>query len=191
MVLLAAFETLLMRYSGQRHFAVGTPAAGRSPAELEGVFGMFANMLVMRADLAGEPGFVELLGRVRQTALDAYSNQDMPFERIVAELNPQREPNRNPLFQVAFAMQNVPPNAPELPGVESTPRASRNDTAKFDLGLSFVERDGELHGSLRYAVDLFDASTVERLAGHFGNLVDAILANPQAKLSALPLMDAG
>jgi amino acid adenylation domain-containing protein len=190
MVLLAAFETLLMRYSGQRHFAVGTPAAGRSRAELEGVFGMFANMLVMRADLSGEPGFVELLGRVRQTALEAYSNQDMPFERIVAELNPQREPNRNPLFQVAFAMQNAPSTALELAGVESSPLASRNDTAKFDLGLSFVERDGELHGSLRYAADLFDDATIERMAGHFRNLVDAILANPQAKLPALPLMDA-
>src|SRR5690606_33767113 len=132
----------------------------------------------------------ELLGRVRQTALDAYSNQDVPFERIVAELNPQREPNRNPLFQVAFAMQNVPPTALELPGVESSPLESRNDTAKFDLGLSFVERGGELHGSLRYAADLFDDATIERMAGHFRNLVDAILANPQAKLSALPLMDA-
>ncbi|HLT27545.1 MAG TPA: amino acid adenylation domain-containing protein, partial [Zeimonas sp.] len=190
MVLLATFETLLMRYSGQQNFAVGTPAAGRSRAELEGVFGMFANMLVMRADLAGEPGFVELLGRVRQTALDAYSNQDMPFERIVAELNPQREPNRNPLFQVAFAMQNVPPTALELPGVESSPVESRNDTAKFDLGLSFVERGGDLHGSLRYAADLFDDATIERMAGHFRNLVDGIVADPNSKLSALPLMGA-
>ncbi|RPH65347.1 MAG: amino acid adenylation domain-containing protein, partial [Burkholderiales bacterium] len=181
---------LLMRYSGHRHFAVGTPAAGRGHAELDGVFGMFANMLVMRADLSGEPGFVELLDRVRQTALDAYSNQELPFERIVAELNPQREPNRNPLFQVAFALQNVPPTALDLPGVESRPVATRNDTAKFDLGLSFVERGGQLHGSFRYSADLFDHATIERMAGHFRNLVDGIVADPKAKVSSLPLMGA-
>ncbi|MCL4773584.1 MAG: amino acid adenylation domain-containing protein, partial [Burkholderiaceae bacterium] len=190
MVLLAAFQTLLMRYTGQCRFAVGTPVAGRGRAELEGIFGMFVDMRVMRADLSGDPDFAGLLGRVRQTALDAYSNQELPFERIVAELNPPREPNRNPLFQVAFALQTLPATELVLAGVDSQPVIGREETTKFDLGLSLVERDGALHGALRYAADLFDRATIERMAGHLRNLVDAIVANPQAKLSALALMDA-
>jgi len=190
MVLLAAFQTLLMRYTGQRDFGVGTPVAGRGRPELEGVFGMFVNMLVMRTDLDGDPTFVELLERTRATALEAYAHQELPFERIVAELNPQREVNRNPLFQVSFALWNVPPTTLALPGLDAASVGSDAASAKFDLSLTFVERSTGLDGSLEYAADLFDEATIERMAGHLCNLVEGMIADPQARLSQLPLMDA-
>ncbi|MCL4185199.1 MAG: AMP-binding protein, partial [Burkholderiaceae bacterium] len=170
MVLLAAFETLLMRYSGQHDFALGTPVAGRDHAEIESVFGMFVNMLVMRADLSGDPGFASLVERVRQTALAAYSHQDIPFDRIVADINPAREANRNPLFQVSFSVDNTPPAPFELPGIAARRVAGHSEIAKFDLSLTFVETGAELHGTLEYSTDLFERATIERMAAHLGNL---------------------
>ena len=188
MVLLAAFEALLMRYSGQHDFAVGTPVAGREHAELEGVFGMFVNMLVMRADLSGDPDFASLVQRVRQGALAAYSHQGIPFDRIVAEINPVREANRNPLFQVSFSVNNTPPAPFELPGIKVRKVAGHGESAKFDLSLSFAETGTELHGTLEYSADLFERATIERMASHLHNLIDAVIENPHARLSALPLM---
>jgi len=188
MVLLATFETLLMRYSGQHDFAIGTPVAGRSHAEIEGVFGMFVNMLVMRADLSGDPDFTSLVERVRQAALAAYSHQDIPFDRIVAEINPAREANRNPLFQVSFSVDNTPPASFELPGIAARRVEGHSEIAKFDLSLTFVETGTELHGTLEYSSDLFERATIERMAGHLRNLIDAVVQSPHTHLSALPLM---
>jgi len=189
MTLLAAFKVLLLRHGARPDLAVGTPTAGRVHPGTEGLVGHFVNMLVMRTDLSGDPGFDALLGRVRKTALDALEHQDLPFDVLVRELAPDREPGRNPIFQVAFALQNMPADALSIGSAPARLRPVHTDTSKFDLGLSMVEEDGELHGTFSFNAELFDGATVERMARHFINLVDGILANPKAPLSALPLMD--
>ena len=140
MTLMAAFQVLLRRYSGQRDFAVGTPIAGRTRSEVENLVGLFVNTLVLRADLSGNPDFMTLLRRVRVNALGAYTHQDLPFEQIVAVLQPQRDPARSPLFQVLFAMQNAPLPAIESPDLSMTPLEPDTGTAKFDLALFATEK---------------------------------------------------
>ena len=188
MVLLAAFQVLLMRHSGQEDIAVGSPVAGRNRPELEGLIGFFVNSLVMRGDLSGNPRFSELLARTRHAALDAYAHQDLPFEKLVEELKPERDMSRNPLFQVMFVLQNTPEAELNLAGLDCESLTLHNGTAKFDLSLSLTETRGELHGILEYSTDLFDAATIERLAGHFTTLLEGIVADPERHIGQLPLL---
>ncbi|HYR26500.1 MAG TPA: condensation domain-containing protein, partial [Aquabacterium sp.] len=190
MVLLAAFQVLLMRYSGQEDIAVGTPVAGRNRPELEGLIGFFVNTLVMRGDLGGNPGFGELLARTRHYALDAYAHQDLPFEKLVEELNPERDMSRNPLFQVMFALQNTPEGDLHLAGLHSERLPLHNGTAKFDLSLSLTESRGILQGILEYSTELFDASRIRRLVRHYRNLLEGIVQAPDTPVWQLPLIGA-
>ena len=148
MTLLAAFQTLLSRYSGQDDISVGTPIAGRGRVEVEGLVGLFVNTLVMRTDLSGEPSFRDLLKRVREVALGAYAHQDVPFEMLVDELQPQRDMSRTPLFQVMFAMQRSPLAEHQLDGVRFSPVLIDNGTATFDLTLSLVEDGDDVSGMM-------------------------------------------
>jgi len=188
MVLLAAFKVVLGRWSGQEDIVVGSPIAGRTHRELEGLIGFFVNTLALRTELGGDPSFKELLQRVRETALGAYAHQDLPFEKLVAELQPVRDLSRQPIFQVLFALQNVPRETLQLPGLELRRAGGGRPTAKFDLALSVHEREGRLEGHFEYATDLFDAATIERLAGHLKTLLEGIVTNPDARLSELPLL---
>ncbi len=190
MVLLAAFQVLLMRYSGQQDIAVGTPVAGRNRPELEGLIGFFVNTLVMRGDLGGNPGFGELLGRTRQRALDAYAHQDLPFEKLVEELKPERDMSRNPLFQVMFALQNTPEAELRLAGLHSERLPLHNGTAKFDLSLALAESPSGLQGVLEYSSDLFDAARIRRLARHYRILLEGLVQAPDSPIWQLPLIDA-
>ncbi len=188
MALLAAFQVLLARYSGQDDLAVGSPVAGRDRVETEGLIGLFVNTLVLRGDLAGEPTFRELLGRVRETALAAYLHQDVPFEKLVEELAPERSLAQTPLFQVMFELQNEPVGSLDLPGLRLRPAGgpAATATAKFDLTLALEEKDGGLGGTLEHATDLFDAATIDRLAGHFERLMAAAAEWPDLRVFDLP-----
>jgi len=188
MTLLAAFEVLLMRYSGQDDIAVGTPIAGRGRPELEGLIGFFVNTLVMRGDLSGNPTFAELLQRTRDRAVDAYAHQDLPFEKLVEELNPVRDSRRNPLFQVMFALQTAREYSLHLRGLEITRVPLVNDTSKFDLTLHIGEREGRLQGDFEFSTDLFLPSTIRRMTGHFLRLLEGIVVDPQTRIGALPLL---
>ncbi len=190
MTLLAAWQLLLAKYSGEDDVVVGTPIAGRTHRATEEMVGFFVNTLALRSDLSGDPGFRGLLQRVKRGALDAYAHQDLPFEKLVEELHPERSLNRNPVFQVFFALQNAPSSGLELPGVAVSQLESGAFAAKFDLSLGMYEHQGGLSAGLGYAAALFDAATVERMAGHFGVLLERIAADPDARLSALPLLDA-
>jgi natural product biosynthesis luciferase-like monooxygenase protein len=186
MALLTGFEALLSRYAGQDDIVVGTPIANRNRAEVEGVIGCFVNVLAPRTDLSGDPTFRDLLRRVRGVTLGAYGHQDLPFERLVEELQPERDLSRNPLFQVMFALQT--PRGLELPGLAVSPVEVHTGTSKFDLTLTVEERPEGLAGSFEYSTDLFDAATMERMAGHFRTLLEGAVADPDAPLSRLPLL---
>lgn len=198
MTLLAAFQTLLYRYTGQEDIAVGSPIANRHRSELEDLIGFFVNSLVLRTNLSGNPTFRELLGRVRDVALEAYMHQDLPFEKLVEELDPERDLSRNPLFQVGFALQNAPMQPLELPGVMLEPVPLDPGTTRFDLevhlwepahGLRSLWQSQEgLSGFVSYSQDLFDRDTIGRLIGHFQILLEGIVANPDTRLSDLPIL---
>ena len=190
MTLLAAFQALLSRYTGQLDLLVGSPVAGRTHRELEGLIGFFVNTLVLRLDLSGRPGFRTLVERARETALGAYDHQELPFEKLVESLRPERHLSRAPFFQVLFALQNAPLGKLELPGLELSPLAVESGIAKFDLTLAMRETAGGLAGVVEYDGDLFEAVTAARLAHHFGNLLAAGLAAPELPLSELPLLAA-
>ncbi len=190
MALLAVFASQLRRATGERDLTIGTPVAGRPLPELEALVGLFVNTLVLRADLGGDPSFRTLLGRLRATTLAAFEHQAMPFERLVEELQPERDLGRNPLFQVMFALHNTPLPSLAL-GAEGLRLATRelaSRTAMFDLTLALAERDGRLVGSLEVAADLFDRATAERWAGHFGRLLAAAVASPDQRLWELPVL---
>jgi amino acid adenylation domain-containing protein/non-ribosomal peptide synthase protein (TIGR01720 family) len=192
MALLAGFQTLLARISGQDDLAVGSPVAGRNRMETEGLIGFFVNTLVLRKDLAGTPTFSELLGRVRETALAAYLHQDVPFEKLVEELAPERSLAQAPLFQVMLVLQNAP-NAPvglEIETLSLRPVDVEAATAKLDLTLILEERDGGLSGTMEYATDLYDATTVDRLLASFERLLAAAVAGPDLRAEELPLLGA-
>ena len=188
MVLLAAFEALLFRYTGQEEFVVGSPIANRNREETAGLIGFFVNTLALRADVAGHPDFRALLRRAREVALEAYDRQDLPFEKLVEALRPQRSLSYMPLFQVMLVVQNAPDEALRLPGVtvRALPIASR--TAKFDFTLILEERNGGLAGLLEFATDLFDAPTAGRLARHFQALLAGAAAWPETPVGGLPLL---
>jgi amino acid adenylation domain-containing protein len=191
MTLMAAFQALLTRHSGQRDFGVGTPTAGRTRAETEGLIGFFVNTLVIRADLSGDPTFRELLGRVRRAALGAFDHQDLPFERLVADLRLQRDPGRSPLFQVMFALQNVPAAGLDLPGLEVNRLDTEEVATAFDLSLDLRETDDGLAGRCEYSTDLFDAVTVARLLGHYQRLLASAVADPERRVVDLHLLTEG
>jgi non-ribosomal peptide synthetase component F len=188
MTLLAAFHVLLHRYSGQDDFAVGTPVAGRSRAELEDLIGCFVNTLVLRADLRGDPSFRVLLGRVRRTAIDAYARQDIPFERLVTALRPGRDAGRAPLFQVMFGLQNAPLPPLQSPELVLTPLEAPSATAKFDLSLFAAETPEGLRLTMEYSSDLFDAQTVDRILAHYAILLGSIVAEPDRPVGLLPML---
>ncbi len=191
MVLLAGFEMLLGIYSGAEDLVVGTPIAGRNRAELEGLIGFFVNSLVLRGDLSGDPSFVDLLGRVREDTLSGYTHQDLPFEKLVEEVKPERGRAHSPIFQVMFALQNAPMGrGSELPGLTLRPLAGSETAAKYDLTLSLTEGSGGIGGSLEYNVALFDAPTMVRLLDHWRALLAGAVADSGARLSALPLLGA-
>src|SRR6185295_1120025 len=189
MVLLAGFQAVLGRYSGQQDVAVGTPIAGRNRLETEDVIGFFVNTLVLRGDLSGEPSLRGLLGRVRESALSAHTHQEVPFEKLVEELAPERSLAHSPLFQVMFALQNASQESLEMEGLGlrsfGVPAAA---AAKFDLTLGLEEWRGELRGAAEYAADLFDGTTIERLIGHLTCLLGQAVAAPEGPLCALPLL---
>ena len=189
MTLLAAFQTLLARYSGQEDIAVGLPIAGRQHEELEPLIGLFVNTLVLRTDLSGQPTFRELLGRVRRVSLEAYDHQDLPFEKLVEELNPERHLSRNPLFQVVFQLLEFAGGELALPDLEVSPLPSVSDRVRFDLEMHLrMQSEGNLRGTVDYSTDLFDAATIDRLVGHFQRLLEGIVADPDVKIVALPLL---
>jgi amino acid adenylation domain-containing protein len=189
MVLLAGFEALLHRYTGQEDFLVGSPVANRTRQELEGLIGFFVNTLALRARLGGEPSFDELTGRVRQVTLDAYAHQDLPFERLVEALEPRRDLSRSPLFQVLFVLQNAPFEPLELPELTLEPLELESGTSKFDLSLYLMERpDGPLGGFLEINTDLFEEATAFRMMDHFRTLLESAVASPEARISELALL---
>src|SRR6266404_1403244 len=188
MTLLAAFQVLLYRYSGQSDISVGSPIAGRTRTETEALIGFFVNTLVMRTDLSGGPSFAQLLRRVREVTLGAYSNQDVPFEKLVEVLSPERDLNRTPLFQVMFILQNAPLPQMELGEAKLEPINVSSGTSKFDLTVSLEEKGGRLEGYLEYSTELFEEQTIERMIGHYKVLIDGIVENEQASIDDLPLL---
>ena len=188
MVLQAAFAVLLHRYSGQDDISVGTPIAGRERAELEGLIGFFVNTLVLRTRVDAQESFEGLLRQAKETALQAYAHQEVPFEQLVEELKPQRSLSYSPLFQVMFILQNAPRESLEIPGLTFEPMAASSRTAKFDLTCSVTEGGGRLFGGLEYNTDLFDEATIKRLARHYEVLLEGVCADPQAKVGELPLL---
>ena len=198
MTLLAAFKVLLYRYTQQEDIAIGSPVANRNRIEIEPLIGFFVNSLVLRTDLSENTTFLELLQRVKQTALGAYAHQDLPFEKLVEELHPERHLNQNPLFQVVFALQNAPMKALELPGITLSPQQLDVETTRFDLEFHlwestphnnfWVEDSGGISGFVIYSTDLFDETTITRMLEHFRILLEGIVKNPEQRLSELPVL---
>ncbi len=191
MVLLALLGELLRRHTGQDDLLVGSSVANRHRPELAGLIGFFVNTLVLRVELAGEPSFRDLLGRVRETTLGAFSHQDLPFDRLVAELQPERRFGHMPLFQVMLAVQPAAAGAPpELPGLRISRLPTSFAQARIDLALAATVGDGWLHLSMEYSVDLFDATTVRRLLARLATLTAAAVASPERPASSLSLLPA-
>jgi len=209
MTMLAAFKTLLYHYAQQEDIVVGSPIANRNRSEIEALIGFFVNSLVLRTDLSGNPTFRELLNRVKEVALGAYAHQDLPFEKLVEELHPDRALNQNPLFQVAFALQNAPGNRLELPELTLSPQQLDVGTARFDLEFHLWERSPNSSGSNQspsnklwvdssdgisgmviYSADLFDEATITRLIGHFQTLLERIVTNPEQRIANLQYLSA-
>ncbi|MEG4044871.1 amino acid adenylation domain-containing protein [Microcoleus sp. Pol17_C1] len=188
MTLLAAFKTLLYRYTGQEDILVGSPIANRNRREIEEVIGLFANTLVFRTNLSSNPTFKELLARVREVALGAYNHQDLPFEKLVEIIHHERDLSHNPLFQVLFSLRNVRTPQIKLPGVTLSSLEIERNTARFDLALDLEEGLEGINGTLEYSQDLFDASTARRIAGHFLTLLESIAANPEQRISNLQIL---
>jgi amino acid adenylation domain-containing protein len=188
MTLLAAFQVLLYRYSGQKDVLIGSPIANRRRSELEPLVGLFVNMLVLRSNLAGNPPFEELLFRVRETCLAAFEHQDLPFEKLVQELQPERDPSRNPMFQVMFALQNATRPFSGISGLQISPVETEVTRSPFDLSLFLRERDGKYIGNIEYSTDIFNRDRIERMTGHFQTLLEAIVADPHQPIVTLPIV---
>jgi amino acid adenylation domain-containing protein len=188
MTLLAGFEVLLQRYTGQEDIVVGTPVANRPRPEIEGLIGFFLNTLALRIDLSGDPTFRELLARVRQTALDAYGNYELPFEMLLEELRPARDLSRSPVFQVMFTLQNAPTATIQLRDQRWVSRELDTGTSKFDLFMVLQEKGQELGGYVEYNTGLFELSTIERMLSHFERLLEGVSSDSNQKISLLPLL---
>ncbi|HEX9732029.1 MAG TPA: amino acid adenylation domain-containing protein [Thermoanaerobaculia bacterium] len=188
MIFLGAFELLLARYSGQERLCIGIPVSGRIRPETENLIGMFVNTLVVPGVLARSMTFVELLAQVREAMLGAHEHQDLPFEKLVEELQPRRDLGHSPLFQVMFVFQNAAPEPRELPGMTLRMMAVSNGTSRFDLTLAIGEERAGLHGYIEYKTDLFDATTARRLWGHLARLLEGIVERPGAEIESLSLI---
>jgi aspartate racemase len=186
--LLAAFQTLLFRFTGQEDIVVGAPAAGRSRPEMEGLIGLFVNTLALRVDLSGDPTFRELIGRVREVSFQAFAHQEMPFEKLVEAVRPERALNRNPLFQVMFALQNAIRHDLELPDIAVTSLELDTGCSQFDLTLHVWEREDGLYAALEYATALFEAWTIAGMLQCLHTLLEGVVRTPDERLSALPLL---
>ncbi|MFE7526051.1 condensation domain-containing protein [Kitasatospora sp. NPDC057542] len=184
MTLLAAFQVLLARCTGQADVTVGTPISGRTRIEVEPLVGFFVNTLVLRTDLSGDPGFTDVLARVRRCAVEAYAHQDVPFEQLVQELRPERDLGQHPLFTVMFQLEDPPALPSGLPGLEVSDHQIPNDVAKFDIEISLTDPGDRLTGVIRYAADLFDRDTVRQLSEGFRALLDHLVAAPERPVSA-------
>jgi condensation domain-containing protein len=187
MTLLAAINVLLKRHTGQEDIAVGANIANRNKPELEKIIGFFVNNLVLRTDLSGNPTFRELLNRVRDVALNAYAHQDLPFEKLVEELHPQRELGRSPLFQVSFVFENIPAASLQSDGLSFNAIEVDSETSKLDLTILMEETDLRLAGAIRYNTDLFDAATIRRMRDHFQTLLAGVAADPGKPISSYSL----
>ena len=189
MVLLAGFQAVLGRWSGQDDIAVGTPVAGRTRAEVEGLIGFFVNTLVMRTEVGGAPTFRELLGRVREVALGAYAHQEVPFEKLVEELRPTRDLRYSPLFQVMLVLQNLPDREIALPELKLSPVEQESAVVKLELALSLERTTEGLRGVFAYDASLFEAATIERLGRHLETLLTAVVAEPERRLAEVELLE--
>jgi amino acid adenylation domain-containing protein len=187
MVLLGAFQVLLGKYSGSDDIVVGSPIAGRTRKEVEELIGFFVNTMVLRTDLSGDPSFREVLRRAREVTLGAYENQEVPFERLVAELQPERTLSHAPLFQVLLVLQNAGGGGPKLPGLEESAVQAERVSAKFDLSLEVKATAQGLHGGLTYSTDLFDRGTIDRMLGHLSLVLEQVAADADVRLSRLAL----
>jgi non-ribosomal peptide synthetase component F len=188
MVLLAAFKVLLHRYTGQEDVLVGSPIAGRTRTEIEGLIGFFLNTLVLRTDVSGDPSFLEVLGRVREVTLGAYAHQDISFEKLLEELQPDRNISISPFFQVMFMLQNAPMQEAELSGLRLKGVEFDITASKFDMTIYIWEGKGGIAGSVLYSTDLFDEDTISRMLGHYRTLLEGIVRGPDQRISALPLL---
>ncbi len=189
MVLLGAFQVLLSKYSGSEDVVVGSPIAGRTRREVEELIGFFVNTLVLRTDLSGDPSFRETLRRVRETTLGAYEHQELPFEKLVAELQPERSLSHSPLFQVSFSLTDTEGSGPTFPGLRIEPAYGGSETAKFDLGLAFLTGPEGLQAALTYSTDLFDPGTIRRMLAHLQRVLEQVAADGDLRLSELQLLD--
>jgi non-ribosomal peptide synthase protein (TIGR01720 family) len=188
MTLLAGFQTLLYRYTGETDVVVGSVVANRSRAEVEGLIGFFVNTLVLRVDLSGEPSFREVLRRVREVCLGAYAHQEVPFEKLVEELQPEREGSRSPLFQVTFGLQNAPRGTLQLPGLQLRPVSFENEAVRFDLTLWMVESAHGLSGAWAYNKDLYRPERIARMQAHFATLLAHLSRDPDTRISQLEML---
>ena len=187
MTLVAAFTAVLHRYTSQTDIVIGSPIANRTRRELEPIIGFFVNSLVLRTDLTGDPTFAELLQRVREVALGAYAHQDLPFELLVEELQPSRDPSRNPLFQVTFQLF-TPQTDNTITSDGATPVAIQRGTAIFDIAFTLIDAGGQLAGGFEYDTDLFDADTIDRMGRHMRTLLGGAVLEPERRISELPLL---
>ncbi|RXT47818.1 non-ribosomal peptide synthetase [Bradyrhizobium betae] len=188
MTLLAVFQCLLFRHTGHEDVATGSLIANRNQIESERLIGLFANTLILRNDFGGDPGFGEMLRRVRQVTLDAYRNQDLPIEEVLRALQVARRTDGNPLFRIMFILQNASIEAARFPGLSTRRLEVDPKVARFDITLELVEADGRFTGFFEYATDLFDAATIEGMAAQFKTLLKAVIANPEQRISRLPLL---
>ncbi|MEY9874260.1 amino acid adenylation domain-containing protein/non-ribosomal peptide synthase protein (TIGR01720 family) [Streptacidiphilus sp. MAP12-33] len=188
MTLVAASQLLFARYSGQQDIAVGSVAAGRGRAELDRVIGFFSNTVVLRSQVEEARSFTEFLGDVRSTVLDAFANDEVPFQRLVDVLRPERDPGRPPLVQVMVNLQSLPGGRGELPGLTVTEIPASVHVAKFDVCFDFFEHDGTLTGQVEYSTDLFDRATIERMSGHLVTLLEGVASRPDEPMRSLPLL---
>jgi len=185
MVLFAGFSALLYRYSGQKDISIGTTIANRNRKEIEPLIGMFANTLVLRTDISGSPSFNELLSRVREKLLNAYDNQDIPFEKIVEEVRPERSLSHTPLFQILFELQEKGYQPGKTGKLEMTPLEMENKSAKFDMNMILLANNGRLSGSLEYNTDLFDSGYINNLIEHYGNILKSVVENPGLSIDSI------